>query len=137
MTTAHFMASAPEAIYNDRERAFAAQQSKRSKSTSVSTSTPAASPSSSLQWQGPSVSLESLHGLAQSLNPGDKEITPVQAWFELASQYPVDKLLEPSVMEQFKKEFVGVVRCNGFGAAMERVAYESVVHRILGPPPDR
>jgi hypothetical protein len=130
MTTAHFMASAPETIYNDREAAFAQPHK-----TVSHTSSNSASPPAPLQWQGPSVSLESLHGLAQSLNPGDKEITPVQAWFELASQYPVDVLLEPNTMEQFKREFKGVVRCNGFGAAMERVAYESVVSRVLGLRP--
>lgn len=110
------MANAPESIYNERQ-AF----NSRFRS------------SPTLQWPSSTVTLDTLYGLAQSLNPGTEEITPIQAWFELATRYPIELLLQPATLEALKREFKGVVRCVAFGAAMERVAFESVIFRVLGP----
>lgn len=87
-----------------------------------------------LAWQAPDVSLRSLYGLATSLNPSaDKELVPVQAWFDLASKYPLSVLLRQDVLDELKRGFTGVVKCLYFGAVMERRAYESVASRILDP----
>lgn len=116
MASSYLMANAPESVYTDRD-AF----------TSRFRSSP------TLQWPSSSVTLDSLHGLARSLNPGVDEVAPVQAWFELAGRYPVDALLQPATLEALKREFKGVVRCVVFGAAMERMAFESIIFRVLGP----
>ncbi|KFG87436.1 hypothetical protein MANI_109635, partial [Metarhizium anisopliae] len=87
----------------------------------------------SFQWGASGITLESLHGLAASLNPGDLEITPVQAWFELASRYPVEVLLGGAVLDTLQREFNGVVRCVMYGAVIERLAFESIIARVLGP----
>ncbi len=116
MASSYLMANAPESVYTERD-AF------RSRFRSSPT----------LQWASSTVSLDSLHGLAQSLNPGTQEVAPVQAWFELARRYPVDALLQPARLEALKREFKGVVRCVVFGAAMEREAFESIILRVLGP----
>ena len=90
--------------------------------------------SQGLQWQAPDVTLQTLYGLAVSLNPiSDKELAPVQGWFELASRYPLSLLLRTDVVEGLKRELVGVVRCLYFGAVMEREAFESVVQRVVEP----
>lgn len=91
-----------------------------------------ASNSSSFEWRSPGVSLDTLRGLASSLNPGDSELTPVQAWFELADRYSPGLLLTLGVLEALKREFKGVVACVHYGAAMERRAFESVVERVMG-----
>ncbi|CEJ95116.1 hypothetical protein VHEMI10616 [[Torrubiella] hemipterigena] len=116
MASSYFMASAPESVYKDR-KAF----------TSRFRTNP------TLQWQASPVSLESLHGLAQSLNPGTDEIAPVQAWFELAVRYPIERLFDQALLENLKREFRGVVRCVVFGAAIERSAFESIIARVMGP----
>ncbi|TQV99848.1 hypothetical protein V2A60_005278 [Cordyceps javanica] len=116
MASSYLMANAPESIYTERNAFNARFRS-----------------SPTLQWPSSTVTLDSLHGLAQSLNPGGDEIAPVQAWFELAGRYPVDLLLQPSTLEALKREFKGVVRCVAFGAAMERGAFESILLRVLGP----
>jgi len=112
------MSSAPDNIYKERKSV------KRSSSKS---------PPPALSWRTSGISLESLRGLAMSLNPGDKELTPVQAWFELAAHYHTGLLLDSDLMESLKREFVGVVRCVHFGAVIERQAFESIVGRVLGP----
>ncbi|KAM3564589.1 hypothetical protein MY1884_000657 [Beauveria asiatica] len=117
MASSYLMASAPESVYDERTALASRFRS-----------------SPALQWPAPAVTLDSLHGLAQSLNPGGvDEVAPVQAWFELAVRYPIDVLLRPAVLEALKREFKGVVRCVAFGAAMERGAFESIVLRVLGP----
>ena len=80
---------------------------------------------------GSGLTLQALYGLASTLNPGDMEVTPVQAWFELASQYHVSLLLSPPVLEALKREFIGVVKCVHFGATIERGAFESVAGRVM------
>ena len=115
MASSYVMANAPESVYKQRE-AF----------TSRFRSSP------TLQWQSSPVTLDSLYGLAQCLNPGGEEVAPVQAWFELANRYPIDVLLKPATLVALMRELKGVVRCVAFGAAMEREAFESVVVRVLG-----
>lgn len=116
MASSYLMANAPENIYSERQ-AF----NSRFRS------------SPTLQWPSSTVTLDSLHGLAKALNPGNEEVAPVQAWFELASRYPIEMLLQPLTLESLKREFKGVVRCVAFGAAMERQAFESIISRVLGP----
>lgn len=85
-----------------------------------------------IEWRAHGITLQSLLGLASSINPGDKELTPVQAWFELAAQYNPALLLSPRVLDGLKREFAGVVKCLHFGATIERDAFESVVGRVIG-----
>ena len=120
MASSFAMSSAPESFYMDRKTL-------QDKFTQQ--------PSPSFEWQGTGISLDSLYGLAQSLNIGDKELTPVQAWFELASRYGADMVLSQPVLVALKTELRDVVKCLYFGAVMEREAFESVVSRVLGPPP--
>ncbi|CAI4214034.1 unnamed protein product [Parascedosporium putredinis] len=84
-----------------------------------------ATPSKSVA--GPALTLRNLHGLASSLPVDDKDLTPVQAWFELAGRYPAASFMLPEVVEALKREFVGVVKCFEFGATIERGAFDSVV----------
>ncbi|WDK13975.1 hypothetical protein CGRA01v4_05256 [Colletotrichum graminicola] len=80
---------------------------------------------------GSALSLKSLLALAKTLNPGDIELTPVQAWFELAARYGTAALMRDNVIEALKREFCGVVTCIHFGAIIERDAFESVVTRVM------
>ncbi|KEZ45550.1 hypothetical protein SAPIO_CDS1884 [Scedosporium apiospermum] len=79
------LASAPSSVYDDRAQF---QQ------------TPSEAPSS--PWPTAGLTLQNLHRLAASLHLDDKELTPVQGWFELASRYTEDVLLNKSVMESLK-----------------------------------
>lgn len=126
MASAYCMSSAPETVYADRDVLTNSKKSK-SKSPQPSSNNPA------LQWSTGGMTLDSLNGLARSLNPGDQEVAPVQAWFELASRYPINNLMAPGILETLQREFRGVVRCVMFGAAIERLAFESIIARILGP----
>ncbi|KAK2009646.1 hypothetical protein LZ32DRAFT_409493 [Colletotrichum eremochloae] len=80
---------------------------------------------------GSALSLKSLLALAKTLNPGDIELTPVQAWFELAARYGAAALMRENVIEALKREFCGVVDCIHFGAIIERDAFESVAARVM------
>ncbi|KAF4819494.1 hypothetical protein CGCSCA5_v004338 [Colletotrichum siamense] len=80
---------------------------------------------------GSGLTLRSLLSLAKTLNPGDIELTPVQAWFELAARYGAQALMQEPVIEALKREFCGVVDCIHFGAIIERDAFESVVARVM------
>jgi hypothetical protein len=84
-------------------------------------------------WQASGLTLQSLHGLACSLNPSDRDLTPVQAWFELAATHPAELLLDGGVQAELKRAFRGVVKCPHYGAVIEREAFESIVGRVLGP----
>lgn len=123
--SAYLMASAPESVYGQREAFKSSGRGiwpRRSRGPPV------------LSWPAPTLSLASLLGLARSFNPGRLETTPVQAWFELASRYHVGRLLGSSALDALLREFKGVVRCVEYGAAIERLAFESIVTRVLGPP---
>ncbi|UNI14581.1 hypothetical protein JDV02_001197 [Purpureocillium takamizusanense] len=126
MASAYCMASAPESIYVDSQP-LARDYSKNKPPSST------ALPPPSFSWPAVGITLDSLYGLAQSLNPGDQEIAPVQAWFELASRYPVDILLDATTLDALQRELQDVVRCVSFGAAIERMAFESVLAKVLGP----
>lgn len=94
---------------------------------------PASSPSPpTYQWQAPAIDLATLRGLASSLNPGDKELTPVQAWFELAERYGPEQMVFERTLDSLRREFRGVVKCVAFGATIEREAFESIVGRVFG-----
>ncbi|KXX74967.1 hypothetical protein MMYC01_207432 [Madurella mycetomatis] len=81
----------------------------------------------------PRLTLRSLYELACSLNPADDvEVTPVQAWFELVGRFGAEVMMAEGVLENLKREFVGVVKCPHYGASLERAAFESVVGRVLG-----
>ncbi|KAF9879206.1 hypothetical protein CkaCkLH20_03439 [Colletotrichum karsti] len=115
MASTMCMSSAPERVY----------RSIRRKETETQHSWDATS------GAGSALSLKSLLSLAKALNPGDIELTPVQAWFELAGRYGAAALMEDRVIEALKREFCGVVDCIHFGAIIERDAFESVVARVM------
>ncbi|KAF4123447.1 hypothetical protein GMORB2_6148 [Geosmithia morbida] len=95
--------------------------------------TPTPSSPPAMEWQSPSSSmtLANLFGLASSLNPGDEDLTPVQAWFELADRYNPAALIDSGILESLKRELRGVVHCLYYGAVMERVAFENVLSRVM------
>lgn len=130
MASTFCMARAPQCVYRDRKGITGAsgcgtQRGLGMKSSHV--------PAVYYEWPSRRISLSSLHGLASSLNPGDIELTPVQAWFELADRYPKDVLMNQQLLHSLSCELNGVVQCLEFGAVMERQAFESVVGRVLGP----
>ncbi|KAH7328797.1 hypothetical protein B0I35DRAFT_473467 [Stachybotrys elegans] len=95
------------------------------------------SKSPNLQWQNQGVSLSTLHGLADSLNPSDDmELTPVQAWFEIASRYPPNVIYNPTVLNTLKQEFDGLVKCVYYGAVIDRFDFEAVLYKVLGQDPN-
>jgi hypothetical protein len=116
---------APEVVYRTAETSI-------KKDNPMSQASAAASGVPSVSWPSNGLSMQTLYGLATSLCIGDQELTPVQAWFELASLYPADVLLSLPVLNALKREFLGVVKCMWFGAVIERGAFESVVGRVLG-----
>lgn len=147
MASAYCMATAPESIYKDRKALPSSITPEQVACPSMLPPTPpegtttvgsssSSSPSPTLAWSAPRISLQNLRGLASSLNPGDLELTPVQAWFELADRYPVALLVPEgpgSTLATFKKELRGLVKCLHYGAVIEREAFESVVSRIMDP----
>ncbi|KAF7555643.1 hypothetical protein G7046_g6504 [Stylonectria norvegica] len=128
MASTYCMASAPESVFMGRKPDLIARACNGVKPTP---------PVVNFEWSTTGISLDSLHGLALSLNPGGAELTPVQAWFELSARYPVERLLEPAVVDSLKQEFNGVVKCLHYGAVIEREAFESVTNRRAseGLPP--
>lgn len=117
MASAYCMSTAPDKVYDEQ---WAALNPFRK--------------TQEVEWQANGLTLGTLYGLAQSLNPSDLEVTPVQAWFELTSRYPLEKLLQQDALDRMAREFKGAVKCVIFGAAAERQAFESIVRRVLGPP---
>jgi hypothetical protein len=109
-----------------------------------------------LSWKASGLTLKSLYGLACSLNPPPPpspslalaadnddeeddgscdrgaEIAPVQAWFELVARFGAAELMREGVLDRLKRELVGVVKCPHFGASIKRLAFESVVGRVMG-----
>ncbi|KAI0594298.1 hypothetical protein F4775DRAFT_434578 [Biscogniauxia sp. FL1348] len=84
---------------------------------------------------GGSLTLQNLHGLAAALNPPDREVAPVQAWFEIAAAYGLGTARDGARMARVASELAGVVKCLHFGAVIERGAFDSVLERVLGSPP--
>ncbi|CAJ2501552.1 Uu.00g044050.m01.CDS01 [Anthostomella pinea] len=91
---------------------------------------------SDISWQTTScaLTLENLHDLASTLNPPDRELAPVQAWFEIARLYGLHVAVDAPLMDAVKRAFAGVVKCLDFGAVIERDAFESVLRRVIGLP---
>jgi hypothetical protein len=115
MASAYCMSQAPESVYGELDQ-FNTQ--------------PENPPT--LRWPGQGIDLSTLHGLAFSLNNSDTEITPVQAWFELAKRYPATLLVNPHILTSLKREFKPIMRCVYYGAVMERSAFEAAATRVLG-----
>ncbi|KAH7162819.1 hypothetical protein B0J13DRAFT_21161 [Dactylonectria estremocensis] len=131
------MANAPESVFRGRKLIGNPPDCEESRARFAELSMNQVAPTISYEWSSPRISLASLHDLASSLNPGDKELTPIQAWFELADRYPLDVLLDAQLLQALSHELNGVVKCLFFGAVMEREAFESVVCRLLGPSLDQ
>ncbi|EWG48249.1 hypothetical protein FVEG_08089 [Fusarium verticillioides 7600] len=126
MASSLCMANAPLDVFGDRKLVSSASSCHNRRSLGLDPHVPPVH----LEWPSPRISLSSLYGLAQSLNPGDLEITPVQAWFELASRFDKSLLLER--LDLLGTELVGVSKCLEFGAVMEKDAFENVVARVYG-----
>jgi hypothetical protein len=131
MASSLALRTAPQAHFDNIDRTKKNMSSRAHKNDP----TAAALADDSLEWDVSGLTLHALHGLAQSVNPADQDITPVQAWFELAAAYPMDLLLREDVLDGLKRGFEGVVKCPHYGATMERTAYDSVVMRVLGTAP--
>ncbi|PHH71986.1 hypothetical protein CDD80_4842 [Ophiocordyceps camponoti-rufipedis] len=132
MASAYLMANAPPQAYTSRSAMTPDPSWRRILQPETCRRRREASPV--VRWSAPAISLASLHGLAQSLNPmGDVELTPVQAWFELAARYPAERLVRAEVLNALLARFCGLVRCVAYGAAVERGAFESVAVGVLGP----
>ncbi|KAH7170706.1 hypothetical protein EDB81DRAFT_776432 [Dactylonectria macrodidyma] len=131
------MANAPESVFRGRKLIGNPPDCEKSRARFTELSMNQVVPTISYEWSSPRISLASLHDLASSLNPGDKELTPIQAWFELADRYPLGVLLDAQLLQALSLELNGVVKCLFFGAVMEREAFESVVCRVLGPSLDQ
>ncbi|KAH7272380.1 hypothetical protein FSOLCH5_007289 [Fusarium solani] len=128
MASSLCMAHAPQHVFLGRKLVSSASSCHKRRALGLDPVVPAVS----FEWPSPAISLSSLHGLARSLNPGDKELTPIQAWFELAASFDKSVLLDPATLDLLSKELNGVVKCLEFGAVMEREAFKSVVGRVLG-----
>ena len=116
MASSYCMSSAPPSVYSDR---WAFHIPLRESPT--------------LQWRVNNLSLDRLHDLAMSLNTGDVELTPIQAWTELSNRYTVETLLAPGTLEGLAREFQETLNCVIFGAAVERQVFESIIRRVLPP----
>ncbi|KAI8676850.1 hypothetical protein LRP88_10133 [Fusarium phalaenopsidis] len=128
MASSLCMAHAPQHVFLGRKLVSSASSCHKRRALGLDPVVPAVS----FEWPSPAISLSSLHDLARSLNPGDKELTPIQAWFELAASFDKSVLLDPATLDLLSKELNGVVKCLEFGAVMEREAFKSVVGRVLG-----
>ncbi|KAH6881045.1 hypothetical protein B0T10DRAFT_411256 [Thelonectria olida] len=129
MASTFCMARAPQCVYRGRKNIASASECGTRRALGIKSHIPAVY----YEWPSRRIELSSLHGLASSLNPGDIELTPVQAWFELADRYPKEVLMNPQLLHNLSYELNGVVQCLEFGAVMERQAFESVVEKVLGP----
>ena len=97
---------------------------------------PQSSPATAdISWRSNALTLESIFTLAQTLSSAEVELAPVQAWFEIVSDYGPEIGLNPVLLETMKREFRGVVKCLHFGAVIERDAFDSIVHRVVSGIP--
>lgn len=81
---------------------------------------------------GASLTLENLRCLAAALHPPDVELTPVQAWFEIARERGPAVALDGALMDALRRELALHVRCMHYGAIMPREAFDDVVGRVVG-----
>lgn len=84
-----------------------------------------------IEWQSVGLSLESLYGLAMTLNPPDRELAPVQAWFEIVQMYGPDVALDRQIIEGLTRGFRGMVRCLQFGAVIQREVFDNIVGNVV------
>ncbi|KAK9421058.1 putative BZIP domain-containing protein [Seiridium unicorne] len=84
-----------------------------------------------IEWQLSGLSLETLYGLAQTLNPPDRELAPVQAWFEIVQMYGPDVALDRQIIEGLTRGFRGMVRCLQFGAVIQREVFDNIVSNVV------
>ena len=91
-------------------------------------------PSASPKWTAPSLELTQLYAMSQSLQKGDWEITPVQAWFMLVERYDISAVIgqEGGRLEKLKKGLGKLVGCFAFGAVMEEGRFWEVVSAVMG-----
>ena len=146
MATSLALRTAPKAVFEavsktKRNMLFASFSSTTITTTKISTTTTRMTKrkdpvpeGEELSWKACGLTLSSLYRLACSITDPDVEITPIQAFFELAKVWPVDVLLSGDILDRLKREFLGVVKCPHYGAQIERGAYESIVERVLGRP---
>lgn len=136
MASTFCMSRAPDTVYDYSHSVFLASQQQQQQGKNGAGGADA-SPAQTQEvtpaftWQSPGLNLATLRGLASSLNPGDQDLTPVQAWFELASRYRMDVLLGPGVLDTLRVEFNGAVKCLAYGAVIERGAFESIISRVM------
>ncbi len=82
---------------------------------------------------GTGLTLESLRRLAAALSPADgPELTPVQAWFEIARTRGRAAALDPALMDVVRRGLAREVRCVQFGAVVRRDVFDEVVRRVFG-----
>ncbi|KAH6659922.1 hypothetical protein BKA67DRAFT_32844 [Truncatella angustata] len=84
-----------------------------------------------IEWQSVGLSLETLYGLAMTLNPPDKELAPVQAWFEIVQMYGPDVALDRQIIDGLTRGFRGMVRCLQFGAVIQREVFDNIVSNVV------
>ncbi|KAL3425639.1 hypothetical protein PVAG01_02430 [Phlyctema vagabunda] len=80
-------------------------------------------------WNAPSLELSTLYAMSLSLPKEDFEITPVQAWFMIVSEYKVDIVLEKA--ETLKSSLNELVKCWDFGAVLNQALFWEVVKRVM------
>ncbi|KAK6206578.1 hypothetical protein LQW54_007648 [Pestalotiopsis sp. IQ-011] len=84
-----------------------------------------------IEWQSVGLTLDSLYGLAMTLNPPDRELAPVQAWFEIVQMYGPDVALDRQIIEGLTRGFRGMVRCLNFGAVIQRDVFDNIVGNVV------
>ena len=94
---------------------------------------------SPISWQAPGpaagLTLENLRQLAATLNPQDgpcSELTPVQAWFEIARLCGPAIVCDDTVMDALGRGLLDVVHCVHFGAVIQRDAFDAVLEKVVG-----
>ncbi|PSR80099.1 hypothetical protein BD289DRAFT_485206 [Coniella lustricola] len=89
-----------------------------------------ASTGSTDQQQIPAAMLENLLKLSQMLNESDREVTPVQAWHYLRSQYQFGKLELESLLS-LAQSCTDAVKCHGFGAVIDQNKFKKLASSVL------
>lgn len=87
-----------------------------------------------LKWEAPSLELEQLRGLSESLGVDEIEITPVQAWFWLMDMYDVEQVMTGIAVGELKKALGAIVTCIMTGAVMLKGEFVHYVEQVLGKP---
>jgi hypothetical protein len=77
-------------------------------------------------WEVPQASIGQLLALSSSIPLQDGEVTPVEAWDYIRQQEQFAGL-EVERWGSLKDKLMRYVRCHGFGAVIEREAFENAV----------